>query len=125
MKPKAMLATYFAGSLLLSVSSVMLVIQYLPTDETMMKYFFGLLAVFWGILAAFFGLDLFKGDVILIQAWVLRIKNNRVWLQWETGRKSSVFLTDPALLKSLAPNKQVELMLSKRTKQFVALRPKP
>ena|GEM_PF-6788059 len=122
MKPKAMLATYFAGSLLLAVSSVMLMIQYLPTDETMMKYFFGLLGVFWAILAVFFGLDLFKEDDIIIPARVLGIKKNRVWLQWETGRKTSVFLTDLELLKRLTPDKQVELLLTKRTKQFKGLR---
>jgi len=121
-KPKAMLATYFAGSLLLAVSSVMLMIQYLPTDETMMKYFFGLLGVFWAILAVFFGLDLFKEDDIIIPARVLGIKKNRVWLQWETGRKTSVFLTDLELLKRLTPDKQVELLLTKRTKQFKGLR---
>jgi hypothetical protein len=121
-KPNAMLAAYFAGSCLLTVASVLLLFEFLPTDETVTKYFFGLLSVFWAIMAVFFGLDLFKGDHVVIRARVADVRHNRVWLQWETGRKMSIVIRDPDLLKKLAPHKQVELLLTKRMKQFKGLR---
>ena len=122
MKPNTMLTTYFAGSIMLAVASLVQWIHFLSTDETVLRYFFALLCLFWAIMAVFFGLDLFKGDYMVINAQVLEIKNNRVWLKWETGRKTSVVVTDQDLLKRLARHKQVELLLTRRTKQFKSIR---
>ena len=113
-----MLAAYFAGSLLLAVASVLQWINYPSTDEAAMKYFFAIFGIFWAIMAFVFGMDLFKGDVIVMRAKVIEVKNKRVWFQWETGRKTSVSVGDPDTLKQLSPGKTAELILTKRTKQL-------
>ncbi|XEC96552.1 hypothetical protein AB6A23_08435 [Paenibacillus tarimensis] len=113
-----LLKVYFILSGLLSVSSAMQVFEHWSKGNYIMTSFYGIMALFWLYVFMVVSLDLIKKDPISMKGTVRSTKNSRIWVTLQSGKVKSYIVPVKEVMHKLEAGKQIEIILTKRTKQL-------